>query len=333
MRLQDNQSELRASLESASRAEEAAHAAGAAAELARAVFAKGWATYRLGEGEAALALGERSLALSTALGDQSEIALSLNLLGAAHDMLGHLEEARDCTERALALNRESGSLLDVASSLNNLGASARTRGDYEAARAYYEEALEIASKIAFRWGEMSYRASLGGTWVGLGEYAAAERLLRQVIDLPEASRWVGLAAAYRFLAEACLGQGQPEAALAAVRRALDLAQEHAHREHIGAAWRVLGLVAARLPAPLVLGARIYSAPACFGESLRIFTEMGAEGERARTLRAWAWYALEQGQPEGERLWEEAWLTFTRLGMDLEAQRMLGGDPAVMPVAG
>jgi class 3 adenylate cyclase/tetratricopeptide (TPR) repeat protein len=332
-RLQDNQSELRASLESAARAEEAAQAAGAPAELARAVFARGWANYRLGEGEAALALGERSLALSTALGDQSEIALSLNLLGAAHDMLGHLEEARQCTERALALNRESGSLLDVASSLNNLGASARARGDYEAARAYYEEALDIASKIAFRWGEMSYRASLGGTWVGLGDYAAAERLLRQVIDLPEASRWVGLAAAYRFLAEACLGQGHTEAALAAARRALDLAQDQAHREHIGAAWRVLGLVAARLPAPLPLGPRLYNAPACFSESLRIFTEMGAEGEQARTLRAWAWYALAQGDPEGEKLWEEAWLIFTRLGMDLEAQRMLNGDPAVMPVAG
>jgi tetratricopeptide (TPR) repeat protein len=144
---------------------------------------------------------------------------------------------------------------------------------------------------------------------------------------------VGLAAAYRFLAEACLGQGDTEAALAAARRALELAQDHAHREHIGAAWRVLGLVAARLPAPLPLGPRLYNAPACFSESLRIFTEMGAEGEQARTLRAWAWYALAQGDPEGEKLWEEAWLIFTRLGMDLEAQRMLNGDPAVMPVAG
>ncbi len=333
MRLQDNQSELRASLESATRAEEAALAAQAPAELARAVFARGWATYRLGDGEAALGLGERSLALSTALGDQSEIALSLNLLGAAHDMLGHLEAARQCTEQALALNRESGSLLDVASSLNNLGASARARGDYQAARVYYEEALAIAAKIAFRWGEMSYRAALGGTWVGLGDYAAAEQTLRTVIDLPEASRWVGLASAYRFLAEACLGQGHLDAALSAARRALNLAQEHAHREHIGAAWRVLGLVAARMPTALAFGARLYTAPACFSESLRVFTEMGAEGERARTLRAWGWYALVQGEADGERLWEEAWATFTRLGMNLEAQRMLTGDPTTMPIAG
>ena len=47
-----------------------------------------------------------------------------------------------------------------------------------------------------------------------------------------------------------------------------------------------------------------------------------EAEQARTLRAWASYEQERGDSARARaLWEEAREIFTRLGMELEAERM------------
>ena len=50
--------------------------------------------------------------------------------------------------------------------------------------------------------------------------------------------------------------------------------------------------------------------------------MGAEGERARTLQAWARHEIEQGNLErGEEMWHEARNIFVQLGMELEVGRM------------
>jgi class 3 adenylate cyclase/tetratricopeptide (TPR) repeat protein len=331
---QDGQGDHRAALDSATQAERVARLAGAQVELAMALFMRGWELYRLGEAEAALDLGDQALALSKMLGTPVELSYSLSLLGAAHNTLGHSDQATYYMEQALELDRDRGALHDVASSLNNLGSAARDRGDYGIAAARYEEALNMARKIGFRWGEMSYRSALSGVQVGLGQYEAAEAAQRLVIHGPQAARWVGLSSAYRYLAEACLGLGKLAAALDAALQALEHSRDTARPEPAGQAWRVLGLVAAHLAQPVVLDAHTYSAAACFAESLRIFTEMGAEGERARTLRAWAWYERTQGDPaRGEQLWREAEASFAALGMAAEVARMQTAAPTAVPLAG
>jgi len=136
--------------------------------------------------------------------------------------------------------------------------------------------------------------NLGGARVGLGAYRVAEYDLRRTIRWAEISGQGGwLSDTYRFLAEACLGQevGSPA--------------------FIGGVWRTLGKVIAHAAEPVAIGDKTCNAEACFAESVRVFTEMGAEGERARTLRAWARY--EMGQ--------EAQDIFARLGMELEVERM------------
>jgi hypothetical protein len=94
---------------------------------------------------------------------------------------------------------------------------------------------------------------------------------------------------------------------------------------MGSAWRTLGRVAAALghdrgaqdpdgaePAPR----------ACFEESLRVFRQMNAEGEQARTLRAWAQYEVQQRHAApGEKMWHEARDLFLRLGLSAEVQKM------------
>jgi hypothetical protein len=50
--------------------------------------------------------------------------------------------------------------------------------------------------------------------------------------------------------------------------------------------------------------------------------MGAEAERARTLRDWARHELERGDTErGAVLWEEARAIFARLKIARELERM------------
>lgn len=74
--------------------------------------------------------------------------------------------------------------------------------------------------------------------------------------------------------------------------------------------------------PAQIAGKVYDGADCFAESLRVFTEMGTAGERARTPRAWARYEMERGDREhSERMWQEARDVFERLGMDLEILRM------------
>jgi hypothetical protein len=163
----------------------------------------------------------------------------------------------------------------------------------------------------------------------LGEYDAAEADLRQAIVMANAG-WFALSETYRFWAEACLGQARPmppcperdsclAEALEAARRALALGQETENPEFIGGAWRALGQVAAEMEG---MAAGVASPAHCFGESLQIFTEMGAQAERARTLREWARFELDKGNGErGQQMWQKAREMFEQLGMGMEVVQM------------
>lgn len=315
--VQDSRGDHYAALRSAEFAERIARAVGAQVELAMALFGKGWAFMRLGNAETALTLAEDALALSTALAPRARhvVARSQNLLGIAYKMLGRYEQAVRYQEMALASFRELGDRRRVGGMLNNLGETARLRGDYRTAVALYQEALAIAHEIGDQDWEMAFLSNLGGARVGLGEFRAAEADLRQVINMAQTTGWLALSETYCFLAEACLGQGKTDQALTAAHRALALGQEMGQQMFLGAIWRVLGRLAAGSSAPIVIGDDAYDAAACFAQSLRIFAHMGAEGERAWTLREWARYELERGARErGAEMWQRARDIFERLGM-------------------
>jgi len=325
---QSGQGDNRAALDSARRAEQLARPAGrgvaALTELARALNLQSQASTRLGDVRAALMLADRALTLSDELGDEGRRvrADSLKSLGMAYHALGRFEQAEEFKEQALSTYRELGDRRSVGNLLNSLGETARLRGDYAAAFAAYREALSIAREIGNRNGEILYLSNLGGARVGLGEYDDAEADLRQTIELATAAGYVGISENYRFLAEALLGQGRLEEAREAALRALELGREIENQEHIAEAWRVLGLVASRLKAPVVIDGEPRDAAACFNQSLEIFARIQMEAERARTLRDWARHELAHGDPaRGQELWREALEAFTRLRMTLEVERM------------
>jgi len=316
---QNAQGHNQAALESAGKAAGIALQADAQIELANALILEGWARCRLGDLEEALALGNQALEISTTLHEERKTASAFNLLSTAYDALGQYEPAVHFTRQALAIYRKLGHRLEEGVMLNNLGTTVGAFGDYAAAVPIFQDALTIAREIGDRYSEMLCLSNLGGMQAATHDYQAAEQNLHQAIHIAEDID-VQFPEAFSFLTQAYLGQGNITDAEVAARQALTLAQQS--REDIGSAWRALGLVAAQRSTPLVINEQVYTGADCLAEALRVFTEMGAEGERARTLRAWAIYERMQGDPErGTTMWQEAYTIFEQLGMSLEVKRM------------
>ena len=322
------QGDYRAALENAIRAESLARDANAPTELARALWAEGSARYRLGEARAVLALGEQALAIATKLNNPHEMGRSLNLLGAAHYVLGEYAEAQRYWENALKIFQELGNRHQGMLLLSNLGVIADARGDYDTAFQRYHSALEVAREIGNKDGEIYILSNRGIELVALKNYAAAESDLGKVIRLTGISGSWFLPNTYNYYAEALLGLGRFEEAAFAAQQGLAQSIEDGSPENIGGAWRVLGLVTGKTGKAIRIKDRQtgesaeYDARACFTGSEKIFAEAEIHGERARTLREWARYEFKSGDKErAAQMWAEAKNIFTRLGADMEVQRM------------
>jgi tetratricopeptide (TPR) repeat protein len=318
----------RAALESAGRAEAIAREAGgvaqAVAERAVALNRQGLASHRLGDAVEVERLGREVLALVGSIGDGGAghaRANGLKLLGVAHETSGRFAEAEECFAQSLSILRSLGDRRNIGFMLNNLGVIAHLRGDYDRAVGRYTEALSIFREIGERTWELPTLGNLAGAQVGLGDYAAAEENLRQAVSMVGPAGHFALSMIYCYLAESLCGQGECEEALDAARRALELGQRTENQDYVGSAWRALGLVASRLGRAVEVEGKAYEARECFAESLAVFTAMGAEAERARTLREWSRHERESGDAaEGARMWDEARETFARLKMEREVAR-------------
>jgi serine/threonine protein kinase/predicted ATPase len=330
--VQEYRGDNRAALLSARRAESLASEAlnekgnetGAKAELAVALNRQGLASHRLGDAGKVTELGQQILSLSELMdeGALQARANGLKLLGVAHEVSGRFAEADECFEQSLALLRELGDRRAIGFMLNNLGVIAHLQGDYELAVGRYEEALAIFREIGERTWELPTLGNLAGAQIGLENYAAAEGHLQQAVTMTGSAGHFALSMIYCYLAESFWGQGKTVEALETARTALALGQKAENQDYIGNAWRTLGLVVAKLPAPVHINGLAYDAAGCFAESLRVYTEMGAEAERARTLRDWARYERARGNHEsGAAMWQESLEIFQRLKMKYELARM------------
>ncbi len=266
-------------------------------ELTQALLGKGWILHRLNRSTEALPCAEQAWTRSETIHDPVLMVRSLLLLGGVHSTLGHTRRTVRAHEQALALCRELKNSECLGVVYNNLGVAAEDEGAYETAADYYRKAVDLARETEHYRGEILYLNNLGGVLVRLGEHQAAIRVLRDVIRRQKDSRWFAFAHTYCALAEALLAQGHPEEALQAARHAWTLATHTRQRLHLGATWRVLGMIAAQMAAPVEIQGQPMKAEDCFAASLRLLTEIGAEQERSLTLQAWAQYEVERGDRE------------------------------------
>jgi tetratricopeptide (TPR) repeat protein len=308
---------------SASAAEQIARTFDLRLKIAQAIFVKGWNAFRTGDFEAALKVADEVMSICTALNYRPLMAQCLNMMGGIQYTLGNYEQAGQHFARASEILQDLGDRSQAMALINNAGAVADARGDYRAAYDGYDEALRIAREIGLRDAEMLYLSNLGGACLHLGDAATAEAHLTQVIEMAQSVGFGQLAETYRFLAETQLALGKADRAKDSALKAIALAREVESPEFLAAGWRALGQVAGAIRQPITVEGKAWDAPATFAESLRISEESKMEGERARTLTAWARY--EQGRGEtarGATLLEEARAIFQRIGAALEAERLV-----------
>ncbi len=309
--LRERQGANRDAIAAADQALALAQAAGGAEEQIKALHLKGWAYYRLADAPAVLALAGRTEALCRQSGDNAGLARSFKLHGVAHLQLGHFREADDYFQRGREIWESTGDLRNAASMWSNRGETARARGDYAAAVDLYQQALAMARQIGARESELIYRTNLAGAWLGLNQLPAAELDLRQVVAEANTGRSF-LAETHSLLAEACLKQGKVAEALTFAGKALQLAQAAESALELAGAWRICGQASAAAPAG---PPRAHDPATCFAEALRLFDQIGAEGERARTLRLVAELDRQAGALAAAKAkLGEADAIFQRLGM-------------------
>ena len=177
----------------------------------------GVAANQHGDHRAALALGERTVALAHPRGpvgpaDTVGVDLrvaGLNLVGAAYKSLGELALAEENYTRCLAAAEEIGNSRYVTIALNNLGTVAHERGAYAQARAHYTRSLEIKRGLDDARGIAVGHLNLGGLAKDMGETRIADTHLTQAV---ERSRRLGephvVAFALVLLADTRLAQGR-----------------------------------------------------------------------------------------------------------------------------
>jgi DNA-binding SARP family transcriptional activator/Tfp pilus assembly protein PilF len=221
----------------------------------------GIAAYRAGDYERAIELYEMSLSASRSIGDQASVAKCYNNIGFALRTMERYEEAVDAFQQALELHRAAGSIEGAAGVLANIG------GVYLRADA---------------------SAELGtGSAAGLGEGASAEletnldralAHLERALALSDESHadWI-TAKVLRTMGSVYLRQRAWNKASASARRARDLAETLGNKEDLGAAYRLLGEVAAAAP-----GQELGNAEAYFERSLALLRDVGEQYELART---------------------------------------------------
>ncbi len=326
-KVRDRQGNNNSALECAQQAAVVAEENKCIKEKTAAVLMQGQIHYRLGDMEKADNLVREAKVLSGEQEDHHTIARCLNLLGLIEDDLGDYQHALKYKEQALSLFKEIDSHQArgwIGNIYNNLANTASLRGEFEQAVELYQKALEIFQETKNQDWIIMCLVNLGAARVGLGAYQLAERDFKQVLKLTESSGWLGLSLTYHFLAESYLGQGQVENALAAALKALEYALETGAQQSLGAAWRSLGKVSSQKPGGVALEGQVYQAEECFKNSEKIFADVGADGERAHTLRAWAEHELESGDERvGKKMWTEAKEIFQRLDMPAEVARMEG----------
>jgi tetratricopeptide (TPR) repeat protein len=196
------------------------------------------------------------------------------------------------------------------------------QGDLSAAHQQYQQALEIAQRWDMAYGVALLYCNLGGVCVRQGKWQQAEEHLVQSLALSEE---IGseelLAELYRRRAEAALGQGRPDEALAHAERSLDYAQAHDMRLDEGVAWRVLGCVHRER-------GELAQAKESLARALEIAQEAHKRHEVALTHLELARLRMQQGQEkEGRELARQAAQVFKELGarLDLEeAETLVGG---------
>lgn len=175
----------------------------------------------LGEFERTRRLGDESLALTEALGDQYGRAVTFNVLGQAAYDQGQYEAAQTYSQQSLRIEQQLGNQWSMAFSLTNLGKVAYITGNYAEARWFFNESLRIRQALGDVRGVATCVSRLGETAIALGDVVEARERYAQSLAMFRTigNQW-GVVAALTDLGQLALAQGDIAGALPIIQAAL-----------------------------------------------------------------------------------------------------------------
>ena len=285
--------------------------------LSDALYHKGWALFRLGNGAAAYQVAQEGIGISRGANAKQQHAHHLNLMSIVECYifedygLAHTHQLQ-----ALELHRSIGDRQGEGVMLNNLGETAFLIGNYEQAKRLYHQAHVIAERIGDQDGALVYASNLGGSLTMLGESELALRTLTDVLVIAP-SDWYALPDSYRFIAEAHLQLENFANAHQFIGMAFEIPALSG--ETFGHLWRVAACITAFSDGEYHFTDEngTMSADACFKLSLQIFDQNGLTRGRAKVLLDWAESFYRIGNEKlAKRLVDEAIEIFSTLNLQL-----------------
>ena len=229
---------------------------------------------------------QASLDLATHADETALRAEGLRNLGIAAYRSGEYERAIQLYEASLSASRSIGDQASIAKCYNNIGFALRTMERYEEAVEAFQRALELHEAAGSIEGAAGVLANIGGVYLRADSSTGLATSLEQAITHLERALalsdeahadWI-TAKVCRTMGSVYLRQGHWEQALASARRARDLAETLGSREDLGAAYRLLGELAAAS-----LQSELGAADDYFEKSLDLLRDVGEQYELTRAI--------------------------------------------------
>lgn len=140
-------------------------------------------TIRLENSQASVKLGQKSLQLARASGDQWQEARTLRQLGFVYESRSNYEMAQESFGKALVLFRLLGDQFSLSRLLLDIGFLARSMSDYQRSEALFKESLALARSQENNWAIADALTSLSYLQQFLGNFESGVHYLRQAIAL------------------------------------------------------------------------------------------------------------------------------------------------------
>lgn len=285
-------------------------------------FVRGWQQGEIPSTEAIQNLKELSREAASS-GHIANEARAEHLSGYIQHYLGNWNISIMHYDKARRLFDRVGNRLRVITMDINQGENYRYRGEFKRARRLYNQAYEAASRLDDVRSQTIAITNEGLTLVSMRDFQRAEIALLRGLEL--SNQWEvdtnlqGLLTEVHFgLAQIALEKEDYELAWEQAYYSLDHARQGQHMHSVGLAFRILGDALTALGHPP--SDSDFDKPGdYYRAALDTFREIDAEAEIGRTIYAHAnSCARRNRRRNAARLYREAMVAFTRLGMTNDA---------------
>ena len=256
-----------------------------------------------------------------------------NILGIMQGYRGNYDESTTRFKNALELFSSGGAKERMIACVLNIGETYRLRGNFTRARTYFHRAYETSKELNRLRNQSVALANEGQMWISLNSMDKARSTLEKALSIGQRAieeqetdeqERIGnldnLCEIHHALVTVCLNEDAPLEAWTHARRSYEIAEQLNREIRIGYANRAVGDVITELDT-LPDDDFKNDPDAYYDVALSAFRNVKSEGEVGKTLLAKGKSLVKRNKKRSaSRLFQQAMVIFTRLGMTDDAAR-------------